>query len=227
MGAVRDLERTKEKILRAALSEFCAKGFAGARTAAIARRAGVNKRMIFYCFGSKENLYREILWRKIGESMRFFESEPTELVAALIRWAQKWRQEVNWIRLWEWEALERGVRPVVAEEARRECVKVVLEKLRRAQEEGRIPQGPDVDQLFLALVAVTVFPYTYPQLARLASGISPMSEEFATRQMKFLHWLGERLTCAGFEKTAEPNRTAKPQRRSEVDHTDKPAQSPV
>jgi len=62
----RDLNRTREKILAAALTEFSAKGFAGARVDAIARRARVNKRMLYYCFGAKQDLYREILHRKIA-----------------------------------------------------------------------------------------------------------------------------------------------------------------
>jgi AcrR family transcriptional regulator len=61
MEKTRDLARTRERILKAALTEFAAYGLTGARCAAIAHRAGVNKRMLFYCFASKKNLYREIL----------------------------------------------------------------------------------------------------------------------------------------------------------------------
>ncbi len=68
---VRNLNRTREKILAAALAEFSARGFAGARVDAIARRARVNKRMLYYCFGAKQELYREILRRKIDERAEF------------------------------------------------------------------------------------------------------------------------------------------------------------
>ena len=61
MRQQRDLNRTRERIMAAALKEFAANGFAGARTDAIARRAHVNERMIFYCFESKEGLYRAVL----------------------------------------------------------------------------------------------------------------------------------------------------------------------
>ena len=49
--------KTRERILAAARVEFAAKGMAGARTAAIARGAGVRKGMLYYCFRSKEGLY--------------------------------------------------------------------------------------------------------------------------------------------------------------------------
>ncbi len=48
-------------ILRAATEEFALKGYAGARTEAIARLAKVNHTLLFYHFKSKEQLYREVL----------------------------------------------------------------------------------------------------------------------------------------------------------------------
>jgi len=45
-------------ILRAARREFGSHGFAGARVDHIARRAGVNKQLIYYYFGSKNGLFR-------------------------------------------------------------------------------------------------------------------------------------------------------------------------
>lgn len=44
-------------ILAAARSEFAAKGLTGARVNVIAARAGVNKQLIYYYFGSKDDLY--------------------------------------------------------------------------------------------------------------------------------------------------------------------------
>jgi len=53
--------RNKSLILRAALREFAQEGFAGARTDAIAKAAGVNIALIFYYFKNKEQLYGEAL----------------------------------------------------------------------------------------------------------------------------------------------------------------------
>ena len=50
-----------ERILAAAAAEFAARGFAGARVDRIARRARVNKAMLYYHFGNKQALYRELL----------------------------------------------------------------------------------------------------------------------------------------------------------------------
>ena len=53
----RNADATRAKILQAALTEFSERGLPAASTDDIAERCGVNKRMIYYYFGSKEGLY--------------------------------------------------------------------------------------------------------------------------------------------------------------------------
>jgi len=50
-----------DRILAAAAVEFAERGFAGARVDRIARRAHVNKAMLYYHFKSKQGLYRTLL----------------------------------------------------------------------------------------------------------------------------------------------------------------------
>jgi AcrR family transcriptional regulator len=50
-----------DRILAAAAVEFAERGFAGARVDRIARRARVNKAMLYYHFKSKDALYRTLL----------------------------------------------------------------------------------------------------------------------------------------------------------------------
>ena len=52
---------TQTKILDAACEEFAEFGLAGARVDRLAKKAGVNKAMIYYHFGSKEKLYQAII----------------------------------------------------------------------------------------------------------------------------------------------------------------------
>jgi TetR/AcrR family transcriptional regulator len=52
-----------ERILAAAAAEFAERGFGGARVDRIARRARVNKAMLYYHFRSKQELYRTLLRR--------------------------------------------------------------------------------------------------------------------------------------------------------------------
>ena len=52
---------SRGRILAAATAEFAARGYAGAGIDRIARRARLNKAMIYYHFASKQALYREII----------------------------------------------------------------------------------------------------------------------------------------------------------------------
>jgi len=54
---------TRQRILDAASSVFAADGFGGARVDEIARRAGVNKALLYYHVGNKQALYTAVLMR--------------------------------------------------------------------------------------------------------------------------------------------------------------------
>jgi AcrR family transcriptional regulator len=59
----RDPERTREEILDVALSEFARNGYSGARVDEIAARTRTTKRMLYYYFTNKEQLYIAVLER--------------------------------------------------------------------------------------------------------------------------------------------------------------------
>src|SRR5262245_19459681 len=69
-----DAERTRANILEIAFQEFAEKGFTGERIDEIADRTHTSKNMIYYYFGSKEILYRQVLEKCYGE-IRRVESE--------------------------------------------------------------------------------------------------------------------------------------------------------
>jgi len=54
----RSRQRTRDRIISAAMTEFSALGLSGARVDSIARRARINKRMLYHYFGKKKDLYR-------------------------------------------------------------------------------------------------------------------------------------------------------------------------
>ncbi|MFD0537456.1 TetR/AcrR family transcriptional regulator [Actinomadura luteofluorescens] len=66
-----DAERSRRLLLDAALEEFSAKGYAGARVQDIADRAGVNKQLINYYFGGKQGLYCDLHRRWLEREAEF------------------------------------------------------------------------------------------------------------------------------------------------------------
>jgi AcrR family transcriptional regulator len=62
----RDGEASRRRLLAAAVQEFAARGFDGAKVDRIARRARVNKAMVYYHFRHKADLYRAVLLERFG-----------------------------------------------------------------------------------------------------------------------------------------------------------------
>ena len=82
----RDADRTQQEILRAATTEFAALGLGGARIDNIAERAGINKRLIYYYFASKDELFLAVLeqtYADIRQAERALHLEATTPVDAL------------------------------------------------------------------------------------------------------------------------------------------------
>jgi len=65
------------RIIAAARDEFSGRGFEGARVDQIARRAGVNKQLLFYYFHSKRGLFTAVLARGAAELERALAELPT------------------------------------------------------------------------------------------------------------------------------------------------------
>ena len=66
---------SKEKIIKAAITEFALRGFDGARVDEVARRSGVNKTLLYHHIGNKDRLFTaalETAYQSIRERQREF-----------------------------------------------------------------------------------------------------------------------------------------------------------
>ena len=179
-------ERTRARILTAAFTEFAAKGFAGARVDAIARRAGSNKRMLYHYFKDKEGLFRAVLRWKISDRMALFHSSSSDFVEGLqVRFAQNCRDH-EWIRLLAWESLQSAGGRVHNEPERRRLAAGLRELIRRQQAEGKLQSGVKPEYFQLAMASLAMFPLALPQLARIITGCPPHDPKFQREYGKFL-----------------------------------------
>ncbi|HEY2082004.1 MAG TPA: TetR/AcrR family transcriptional regulator [Verrucomicrobiae bacterium] len=197
----RNPQQTQQRILEAALQEFSAKGFAGARVDVIARRARINKRMLYHYFGDKEGLFREVLRRKISERAAWLATAPEEPMERLPAWFQLACRDREWIQLLQWEALQWGEKKVIDEERRQESVARAVERVRQQQAKGLLDPSLDPGQLLLSMMAVTAYPMAFPQLARLATGLSVSDAEFQKQREAFLRQFA--MLLAGKKPGAE------------------------
>lgn len=82
-GRSNDADETRNNILTVAAREFADKGLDGARVDEIAEKTASSKRMIYYYFGGKDELYRAVLERAYAhirdeEAEARFESMPAD-----------------------------------------------------------------------------------------------------------------------------------------------------
>src|SRR5436309_15491383 len=66
-------EVRREEILDAALEEFAERGYHGASTEDIARRAGISQPYVFRLFGTKKELFRAVAVRCLRETLEMFQ----------------------------------------------------------------------------------------------------------------------------------------------------------
>jgi len=191
--ANRDPEATKARILAAAVREFSAKGISGARVDAIAERARVNKRMLYYYFESKEGLFREILRRRLAEGAAKLSASNVSDPDRLAERTARLPGQLEYMRLTMWEALETDANRPVNEEERRALYTDWVEAVREEQRAGRLPDDLDAAQLVLSEVCLTMGPFLLPQLTHLVTGKSVKDPEFLAQREEFLRALGRRI----------------------------------
>lgn len=88
---------SRSRLLAAATAEFSARGYDGVSVDRIARRAHLNKAMVYYHFGSKEGLYREMLreiFRAVGTRMREIADAPDRPTEKLQRLVAAFAEEI-------------------------------------------------------------------------------------------------------------------------------------
>ncbi len=181
----RSAEQTRERILRAAVEEFGAKGYAGARTAGIAARAGVNQQLIAYHFGGKQGLLDE-LRRRWAATEADLVPPDAEFLDAVSAYLDATLERPDWARLVIWQAL--GDDPgdgAEATEARsaelRARLRAAVERIERRQREGEITADLDPGFVLLLGYALTFAPVAMPHIVEGIFGIDPHSPEYRRR----------------------------------------------
>ncbi len=158
---------TRQKILDAALEEFARYGLSGARVERIASRANANKRMIYYYFRSKEELFLAVLeasYADIRSAERALDLEhrdPREAVKRLVDFTwQYYLEHPEFMTLLNSENLHKG-RHVRNSRRLREMhsplVGTLRAILRRGERQGLFRRGVDPVQLYISIAGEGYF----------------------------------------------------------------------
>ena len=174
----RDPERTRARILEAAVAEFAAHGYAGARMSAVSSRAGVNQQLISYYFDGKEGLYRAIgdQWRRREDALI---PPDTPLPERVRRYALEALHNRDGMRLLAWSGLEyEGPEADVDGSARSERLTGNIADLHALHREGRLPAGIDPAFLAVMLMGAALAPVVLPHVIQGLCDADAGSEEF-------------------------------------------------
>ncbi|MGI9414927.1 MAG: TetR family transcriptional regulator [Hyphomicrobiales bacterium] len=163
--AKRDPAATKERILRAGMAEFGAKGYGGARTAAIAKRAKCNIRMLYHYFGGKQDLYLACLERVYSriraeeQRLNLRQLEPIDAVRRLVEFTfDHMRNDPDFVRIAGVENTQRGTfirrLPQVANAAI-DLIGTIEEILERGARAKLLRGGIDAFQLYISILSLS------------------------------------------------------------------------
>jgi TetR/AcrR family transcriptional regulator len=153
---------------------------------AIARRAAINKRMLYHYFGDKEGLFKAVLRLKIAERRTWAENLSSDPAERLPFWFKTACDDPDWIRLLEWEALQGDGGKVIDEKERRAFTTGWLKRLRQRQRRGELSAEFDARHLALAMQSLTMYPAAFPQLTRLIMGRTMAGRKFPQAYAEFL-----------------------------------------
>jgi len=92
----------------------------------------------------------------------------------------------DWVQLLEWEALQWGEKKVIDEERRQVQGRHLMGEKTERVEDRLADFTRDKRVLLLSMMALTAYPLAFPQLARLATGLSVSDEQFQKQREGFL-----------------------------------------
>ena len=154
-----ELGGTRERIMDVALREFADKGLSGARVDDIAQLVNTSKRMIYYHFKSKDELYKAVLERAY-EGIRETEAStgadqlsPEDALKLIVRTSFDYHSaNPMFVRLVMNENIHRAEHlDIAARKSNSKIIDTLTKILKRGEEAGVFRSGVDPIQLHLTI----------------------------------------------------------------------------
>lgn len=194
MGKIRDAERTRRKILAAAKEEFFEKGYTGARIESIARRAGVNKQLIYHYFKGKDELINETIAdfaNSVPSTNFILPADPADIAA--FRFKVNTDHLMEFLKFTAWEAIDQIPSNSNGEESRSKVLQSYVEDMKSKQEMGLVPKEIDPALVTLMISSLTIYPLLYSKVTEMITGLNPEQPEFQEKWTEFLNIISERI----------------------------------
>ena len=164
---LRDADKSQLLILAAAMDEFAQYGYAGGRVDRIAERAEINKRLIYYYFGNKDDLFLAVLERTYADiraaeqALHLDEMDPVEAIRQLVSFTWHYYLEhPEFIALLNSENLHQAVHLKESkriQEMNSPLVQLLDTVLERGRRDKLFRAGVDPVQLYISIASLCYF----------------------------------------------------------------------
>ena len=196
---------SRERILAAALTEFSAKGLAGARTEQIAAAAGVNKALLYYYYASKEKLYEaalESVAARVRESsmaaLQGKASAGERLLRAALNHFDRVLTQREFQSLMQQEMMrlhkgEQGALALIVERIFKPLMTVFEETVKEGIAGGELIEA-DLLQFQLSALGANVFYFLSAPVWGMLLGFDPFSAKaLKARRVALVEYLGQAI----------------------------------
>lgn len=189
----RNSAETKEKILTAAIEEFCTHSYMGANTTRIVHAAGCNIRMLYHYFENKEGLYLAALTRVYQElrlserATNFWSLPPRDGIVALTHFTFDYmHKNPRFARMVLNENFNMGRAVGHVSEAISTASKPFIDRidalLERGYAEKAFTHRPEALQLYLTILALSFIHVSNAYTLRATFGVDLGSEAFLAKR---------------------------------------------
>lgn len=185
----------RARIMRHALSEFARYGFSGARVDRIARQSRISKRMLFYYFKNKQELFGAVL-DSAWQGGQVVSQAPDDPIASARFWREFYFRNEDWLRLMIWEGIEPGPPGVMGARERKKIWADSVEKIRRRSGTHGWPKTMDARYVLIVGLGLIVAPLLLPTIARLTTGLDPHDPKFVREHARIVDEVIARITGA-------------------------------
>jgi AcrR family transcriptional regulator len=192
---LRDAEGTRSKILDAATVEFSRLGLGGARVDAIAKRAKVNKRMIYHYFGSKDNLFLVVVENAYAgirggeQQLRLDHLAPKKAIRELMTFTWNYYlKHPEFLYLVNSENLHKArhvKKSLMFKSLHTQFVKMLSDLLDRGVKEGVFRKGIEPVQLHISMASVAYYYLTNRHTGSVIYEMDLMDPAALQRRLEF------------------------------------------
>jgi len=170
---VRNPEKTRERILKAATKLFPQSGYEGTSLSEIVAATGINKRMIYHYFGDKRGLYQAVFIREWSELKNWLDKAMTSNLEStgnirdlLVKFVDVFfdflAEHQYFTRLMMWDGLEGGeISRSTWKEIRGPLFIQTEFLIQEAQKEGILSKKFHPGHLIISLLATTTYYFAY------------------------------------------------------------------